>query len=269
MGTWLEATFDLPPNPQLNLYHGQPFLVGVELEIEAVADYKKAVMHDVWPCDSDIDHSLRNNGREFKFHPNTLSNTIEHFRYLHKHLNLGPDAFSERTSIHVHVNCRNYDANQLREIILMYAFVEPFYLRYVGDKRRNSIYCVPLNFTNMPDHYKRDIMHLCSHKVWHKYTAFNILPLQQFGTIEFRHLYGTNDAEVFSKWLYAIKDLFDVINNQPNFNIMEQFQKRVDPVALVRRIVPTLTQGLQDGTIATMIKDSILDVKLAGGGFVK
>lgn len=264
--SWLKDHYDLPVHPAISKFDPKEFLVGVELEIEAVKN-PDACIGGNWKTECDIDHSLRNNGREFKFWPDTFESTIAHFEYLHSKLKTGDDPFSERTSVHVHVNCLNFDARQLRELVLMYALVEPLYLNFVGEKRTNSIFCVPLNFTTLPDSYKRDISHLI--QVWHKYTAFNIMPLKQFGTIEFRHLYGTGDVKIFRTWLSAIRDLFLVIMNDPEFNLLSEFQKRTDPTDLAMKIVPTLAQNVPVKVLKELLKDSVLDVKLASGGFVK
>jgi hypothetical protein len=240
------------------------FLCGCEFEIEDVKDYKNI------PTTIDVtnDSSLRNNGKEFKTPPQPIDLAVETFKQLHSSLKVGKQPFSERTSIHVHVNVRELDLVQARQLVLLYALYEPLFFDFVGNIRKNSIFCVPLNYTYLPSVYKLDIKGL--KEKWHKYTAFNIIPMgpspdhQGFGTVEFRHLYGTNDAYVFETWLKAIKELYTIIMENPTFDILTELQG--DTVQLAYKTVPTLAYRLSPETIKTLIADSTLDVKLSAGG---
>jgi hypothetical protein len=43
---------------------------------------------------------------------------------------------------------------------------------------------------------------------WHKYTAFNLLPLIKQGSVEFRHLQGTDDEVLLNQWLSCLENLW-------------------------------------------------------------
>lgn len=243
------------------------FCVGVELEIESIKNYGNLQENNTYDIVIDKDHSLRNNGHEFKTPPLSFDDAVKAFIDVHDKVAIGKDAFSDRTSIHVHVNCRDLEAVQLREIVLLYALLEPLYFNFVGEVRKNSIFCVPLNYTYLPDVYKKDITNMV--KEWHKYTAFNIVPLGQFGTIEFRHLFGTGNTKIFVTWLNAIRDLFNFIREHKGFSILSILADGVSAADIAKTVCPTLTTGTSSTFLNDLLKNNLLDVKLASGGFYK
>lgn len=248
----------------MQYYHGignvsREFTCGCEFEIEDIKDFGQDT-HDFIIED---DNSLRNNGKEFKTFPRGYADTLELFERLHGSLKLGPEPFSERTSIHVHVNVAQLTLNEARQLVLTYALVEPLFFKFVGTTRSNSIYCVPLNYTFLPSVYKKDIIGMIAS--WHKYTAFNIKPMNELGTVEFRHLYGTNDKEIFTKWLTALKEIFEWVRDTENWDVVKALEE-TGSVEVARKVVPTLVRDYQHAELFDLLKDTSLDVKLSVGG---
>ena len=244
------------------------FYCGCEFEIESIKKIPDILKkHFI----VDVDHSLRNNGHEFKTFPVTYDKALELFKMLHQHLVLSDayDPFSERTSIHVHVNVAHFETEQLRQMVLAYALLEPLFFHYVGDVRKGSIFCVPLNYTYMPSVYKQPLDKMV--EKWHKYTAFNLMPIKPqpdapgLGTVEFRHLYGTSDPAVFTTWLTAIKQLYTWFVVNPTYNVIDAISSGETPYSLATKMIPMLAVL---GPTATneMCKDTMLDVKLSVGG---
>lgn len=248
----LHNAYNLPPN--------KDFLCGCEFEIESIKDFLSIDNNFI----IEKDHSLRNGGKEFKTRPHSFEETIGLFQNLHASLKLGADPFSDRTSIHVHVNVRELSLFELRQFILTYAMLEPLFFEFVGPVRKNSIFCVPLNYTYIPSTYKGTAQNML--EKWHKYTAFNIVPIANFGTVEFRHLYGTADVKVFSKWLTTIKELYTFITTNDCFDIIKTLSKGEDVAILARMIIPTLAFDYSIAQTMELLEDSVLDVKLAQGG---
>jgi hypothetical protein len=91
---------------------------------------------------------------------------------------------------------------------LLYALYEEFFFAMVEQGRRGNIHCVPLTETHLPGNYALPIEKLAQQGRWHKYTALNILPLTTLGTVEFRHLQGTDDVELFGEWLQLLENLW-------------------------------------------------------------
>lgn len=251
-------------------FSSRTFLAGSEFEIEAIGENKVSSPRIL----VEPDHSLRNNGLEFKTLPGSFEDNCEYFKHIHSRLKLGKDPFSERTSIHVHVNCLSLTPVECRQMVLVYALLEPLFFNFVGPKRANNIFCVPLNYTSLPKFYAKDIGQM--HKAWHKYTAFNISPLgpgkdgsAPHGTIEFRHMYGTNNFELYHRWLSALKGLYDFIVQNEGFDIIKYLETNGDIVSLAKQVVPSLLQNVHDFHIKEQLQDSVLDVKLSDGGLVK
>jgi hypothetical protein len=233
-----------------------PLFVGLECEIESIVDHSKIPQN----CFTVVnDGSLRNNGYEYVSIPMTIDTATTSFRALHSTLVKGPDAFTNRTSIHVHANCLNLDMTEVRQIILLYALFEEAFFMMVSPARRNNIHCVALTETPLTSYYKLDLSSLIGR--WSKYTALNIKPLTQYGTIEFRHMHGTSDLVLVTEWLNLINNLFNV-------------GKRVDvgAISLNKETIKGLFNQVFVGTrlysewenIYPKMDNQIIDIKLIG-----
>lgn len=237
------------------------FICGVEYEIESVNTDVELFTEKCPFVSWEIDNSLRNHGFEFKTAPATKEQQLSWNEELFSKLEYGEDAFSSRTSIHIHVNVRNLSEHQCKEMILLYAMLEPLFMNFVGKERESSIYCVPLNYTYLPTKYNLPLVEL--RRSWHKYTALNILPLCKdelylhgLGTIEFRHLFGTDNPEIFFKWISTLESLFywaqSLREDQKAIHMLQDLEY------FVFKTFPYLPVPTKD-----MLKDSILDVKLS------
>lgn len=180
-------------------------MVGIEIEVENITNS----LHPLAYWDIKADGSLRNNGVELVSIPLQIKQVqlaLEHvFNVLTA--NNKPD-FSNRTSVHIHVNCRDLTQNQIYNFILLYALFEKHFYAFAGNKRMNSIFCVPLFRTNQLNVLDNVVYGLSPN--WHKYCGINLLPLYQnqvtqgYGTIEFRHLYGTSNQREILEWINDI-----------------------------------------------------------------
>ncbi len=239
------------------------FFCGVELEIESVSS--SGDLQDFEWVEIDKDDSLRNNGLEFKILPSTFKEAIARFKLVHANLKLGKEPYTHRTSTHVHVNVGNFTAIQLKQFVLLYAACEQLFLDYVGEERQHNIFCVPLCHTNVPSLYSHDAETMTAS--WSKYAAFNILPVRTLGTVEFRHLYGTADVEIFTHWLGAIKDLYTYIEQRPSLLVIKEMSNIQRTLRMIREATPLLSNVYSDLELIEKTKDGCLDVKLSTGNF--
>ena len=184
-------------------------LIGIEIEIENIIYSLEDVLEYYWS--ETEDHSLRNNGKEYKSIPlrayqipyciEYLTNALNHFNKDY--------TFSNRCSVHVHLNVRDFTMEQLACFLLLYCVFEKHFFHVAGTKRENNIFCVPLWNTTYVPNLKR-ITESVSYKIWHKYLALNCGCIfgsehnKAFGTIEFRHLYGTLDTTILYPWINSI-----------------------------------------------------------------
>lgn len=234
----------------------QEILFGIEYEIESILTWA-----DVGPYFNIIeDSSLRNNGKEFVSFPSTFLSTLNQFKFLHSNLKLDnkTDAFSERTSIHVHVNCLNLEIRTINNILLAYLYAEPLIFKFIGRNREHNIYCVPLSYTTFNTTIPLGIAKILDK--WHKYTALNLCRIHDLGTMEFRHLHGTNDFEKFKLWLTIINELFLYFINNPKVEVYDLLLK--DKNEFLNLIFPSLVSQFSSTDIEELTKDSYLDLCL-------
>ena len=240
------------------LTNAQHFIAGMECEIESV----KALKQNLPEWESTQDGSLRNHGIEFISLPLPRDLLLNGFKNLHASLEFVKphEAFSHRTSIHVHVNCRPFTTDQLKNFLLLYALFEDFFFSMVSPDRKHNIHCVPLSQTYLSSRYAQKVDRLIGN--WHKYTAFNMLPMKALGTVEFRHMHGTADTVLVGQWLRTIENLWTLSQNQmitrENIVSSDQIERWFDLIfsdaPQILRLKPLLP---------SMIESTLIDVKFA------
>lgn len=237
------------------------FLAGIECEIESVRGIPE-------PSDllnffnPEADGSLRNHGVEYISIPMDRELLVNKFEKLHASLLFFDknDAFTPRTSTHVHINCRSFTEEQLKQLMLFYAMFEEMFFSMVNKDRRDNIHCVPLSETFLPSRYRRSVMELL--KGWHKYTAFNLLPIVKQGTVEFRHLQGTDDKDLLDRWIHSIENLWHLAKTEA-MNVDSLMNPR-EHLRWFHAIFKDAPEVLAlEPAMPNMIRNSLVDVKLA------
>ena len=176
--------------------------VGIEFEMERWSQVASTAIKKCLDYGTLVpDGSLRNNGYEFVTKPLKANAALALADELYRSL---PDyiEFSPRTSTHVHVNVQDFTWQQIQSIVSVYLVVEKLLYYWVGGRRDKSIFCVPLNECNLMANFGNDNYNPVS--FWMKYSGLNLKPVANYGTIEFRHLGGTNDIKQLHAWLYYI-----------------------------------------------------------------
>lgn len=207
------------------LANPDPALIyGIELEIEnaQMLTYPR-LFNRV------IDGSLRNDGMEFISRPayySTLVRGLEQFFKSNPGLITVMDSdgtyapnsnYSERTSIHVHTNCQDLTTDQMASICLLYQTFERVLFHFIRGDRDKNIFCVPWCESLISQRTIRSFLNGQVDKIydWQKYTALNLLPLSSKGTIEWRHMAGTNDVTYIKTWLTIIGHFFRCVRAHP------------------------------------------------------
>lgn len=208
--------------------------VGIEVEVEGITNH--VISGPYWS--SVEDGSLRNNGREFVSVPLRGQSIEKALTQLSKFLDEsnGTHDFSERTSIHVHVNARDMKASQIFGFILTYLVFEPMLYKFVYDTgerdRSQSIFCVPVGVAGNTVGLYQALQYFDKGNAasaitylaqsWKKYTGMNCIPLIRKGTLEFRQMAGTKDVEKIIEWInillrikkFAVSREFNYIRNK-------------------------------------------------------
>lgn len=156
------------------------------------------------------DGSLRGSAYEFLTLPMKTTNALAVLTDWFAYSKLTEENYSDRCSIHVHVNCTDLTTEQVSSVALLYTVTEEILFEFVGGNRDSGIYCIP--WSQCRQHFnlvKRFLENPAEVlRNWSKYTAVNILPLANFGTMEFRQMHGSSDMAKITTWVNIIGALF-------------------------------------------------------------
>ena len=217
-----ESGIEYPKDEKVVLHN----LIGLELEIENVSVSTitpEVTSAPLWSIAGD--GSLRNSGVELISVPVSGVNLTNAITELKDILEKGaPDAeITERCSLHVHIDMRDITVRQLLNFLVVYTIFEDELFRYVGYKRKENPYCVPLT-----DAYNlQELMEELTgtdkqvNKLiydWPKYSAVNLKPLLRLGTIEVRLHPGTLDPQEVLAWANILLSIKKYIMDNPRRN---------------------------------------------------
>jgi hypothetical protein len=193
--------------------------VGIEVEVEKIADPRWD--NSIWSVVED--GSLRNGGREFVSLPlrgEEIPYALISLKNFLDNWNKGYD-FSDRTSIHVHVNVRDLSAAQFFNYVLVYLVFEPVLYKFVHDAglkdREHNIFCLPvgesLHYLSLAEalQFFEDGDDLGAikniYRTWKKYAGLNVIPISTLGTVEFRHMSGLLQIDTLCIWINLLLSL--------------------------------------------------------------
>jgi hypothetical protein len=182
-------------------------IVGLELEIER---WNPDVENRFRGFEFTRDGSLRGYSVEAITKPMYSKFVPEKLESFFKHFSITKDNYSERCSTHVHVNCQDLTPEQVASVCLLYQVFERAIFDFIGNERSENIFCTPWSQCRISKGMlKRLISDPNSTTAnWQKYTALNLVPLRDKGTVEFRHLEGTCDIGRIVTWLNIIGSIF-------------------------------------------------------------
>ena len=137
-----------------------------------------------------------------------------------------PENYTDRTSVHVHVNCTDMELEQISSLALLYTVAEEILFEFVGGHRESNIYCIP--WSHCRAHYDLVQNFLANPtgqlKKWNKYTALNLIPLASYGTVEFRQMHGTADFPKLERWINMIGSLVAMAKATPLEGLVEEIK---------------------------------------------
>lgn len=199
-------------------------LLGIEVEVENVPDAGSLLLlsptssgKHQWLWKAVEDGSLRNFGREFVSLPISGDNIMKSLQFLKTSFEttkgLENYEFTNRTSVHIHMNVCDMTVEQVATLLLGYALVEPFlYDTFVGGDRRYNIFSVPITDSSLSNQVRRILQGEPKTLFdgilgWQKYTGLNLIPIRSQGTVEFRQMLGTLDLTKLNNWINIILSL--------------------------------------------------------------
>lgn len=191
------------------------WLVGLELEMENFpmrADYA-----EFGGFLFTTDGSLRNDGVEAVTKPVAIKHLQGLLEAFFTHYNINQTNYSERCSTHVHFNIEPMEWENIASLCLLYQTVETLLFKFTGDDRDSNIFCVPWNQSSLSYNivYNMQQNGPSAFRRWQKYSALNLLPIHNLGTVEFRHLGGTCDVKKIMQWVFLLAKMFEYVLSTP------------------------------------------------------
>lgn len=201
------------------MYEGRLF--GIEVEVEARDLPGEDALPPNWRQVDD--GSLRGVSAEYIFvRPKIFTQTKEHITELIDTLRTEGRglSFSQRTSIHVHVNVAELELQDLLKVISVYYLFENSLLQFCGKDRYTNRFCLSIREAEGPlfalksSFNPRDLYDLNLESM--KYASLNLGAITDKGTLEFRGMRGTDDLDTIFTWLDLINNIFDTALSYPS-----------------------------------------------------
>ena len=119
---------------------------------------------------------------------------------------------SPRASIHVHQNIESWGFDELIKYMLLYYFIEPVLWRLAGEQRSGNIFCLDATrasnvISDLKLLFKKDWngLHNAFDRI--KYASLNFGCITKFGSLEYRQLEGTNNADRIKQWVNVLEKI--------------------------------------------------------------
>lgn len=117
----------------------------------------------------------------------------------------------QRAGVHVHLNCQQRTLNEIFTMITAYLLLEDILMEWCGEMRKGNHFCFSaenaealiLNLRNAV--VNRDINLLNTDQI--RYASLNVQSLFRYGSLEFRGMRSTSDAQPIKDWVGIIDEL--------------------------------------------------------------
>ena len=214
--------------------------LGIEMEVEHYRTHTPDP-NGLWNVKAD--NSLRNNGCEFYTTPILAEQVDAAAEYFYQQYKRNKYESNGRTGMHVHVDCRDFNIDELMALATAYALIEPAFFAQVPDFREENIYCVPWyradsDVTVLTNAYRdcnrRMLSFLEMSCATCKYGALYFEPLHRFGTVEFRHAPTWTTKADFKKWVMFCYNFVEWVKNHGSTQAVMDRYEQVGPQALAR-----------------------------------
>lgn len=193
---------------------GKQGQVGIEIEVEG----KRLPMPDTTPLPWYYKHdgSLRGeeNAEYILSEPIPFSEVPEALAKLWKVFKSKKSRLddSNRTSVHVHLNCQTFHMNRLTALIALYFIAEEILTQYCGEYRIGNMFCLRAkDATAIVSHIRGFIRTDGQYRLNDglHYSGLNTQALQKFGSLEIRTLRGCSDPKIIEEWVSILECLYN------------------------------------------------------------
>lgn len=197
------------------LVAGEPAF-GIEVELENCLQKDSPWFSDLWTFKGE--NSLRNNGMEFVSHPALYKNREKVCRefkdVLKKCIGTKPQ-LSIRCSTHIHMNAMYLTLRQIVNTSLVWYLLENAIIKTQSDWRQGNLFCLRMSDARtIGDNLIDSIWDPDRWSSYHtkngvKYSAFNLAPTVEFGTMEWRFLSPITDPDLLIFWVEVFQSIID------------------------------------------------------------
>lgn len=223
-------------------------LTGIEVECENVKSHlpeEKESWASTWM--EEQDNSLRGEGREFVLEdPLFGDDLVQSISWFCRWAKEKKFEANYRTGLHVHIDARNLEMDQLVTMVIYYALFEKVLFKWVGDNREGSVFCLPFykaegvvdtigQAFSAPKGTMRD-----GTAAIDRYAALNLNALSKYGSVEWRHLQTTFDEDRIFKWINCAQSFKKYAKHNPlaPWELLDNLSK-LGPRRLLSLIVGT------------------------------
>ena len=230
--------------------------VGVEIEMEGT-DLPPELKH--WR--KEHDGSLRGEGSEYVFrqpypYEKALDALSEMQMALSKYETKVED--SGRAGVHVHVNVRDMNVDQINTFISLYLLFEDTLMDFCGPDRVGNLFCLRAKDAEellfALERCMREGEYRAVARDEYRYASINCKAIHQYGSLEFRGMRSTSEMGVLIDWidiLLALKELAVVLGSRDKIPALVQGKTPTDVGVAVfgRKLMSKLNVGLLDSSM--------------------
>lgn len=189
--------------------------IGIEIEAEGPYEFPVGnLIPSSWVATSD--GSLRGNAVEYVTNGPLLPEKVDdELEKLQAALirNKTPIVKSFRAGVHIHINVREMNMDQIATFAAVYFILEPALVRFCGENREGNLFCLRLEDAEAPLFFLQDALKSDDFRTFAtdniRYSALNFRSITRHGSLEFRSMETNPNFEKISEWvkiLYGLKE---------------------------------------------------------------
>jgi hypothetical protein len=171
---------------------------------------------------------------------------------------------SNRTSVHVHLNCQSFHFNRLTSLMALYFAFEEVLTAWCGEHRTGNLFCLrakdaPAIISQVRKFIKTDgKIELRDHL---HYSGLNTSSLHKFGSLEIRTMRGVTDPSLILDWVGILQRLYELSADFPDPRDICGMFSQGGPVAFFDDILGEKASVVRAGISMDedAIKDSMYD----------
>lgn len=124
--------------------------------------------------------------------------------------------FSRRTSTHVHINVQKLTVMQVLNFIVLYLILEETIVDLCREDRIGNSFCLRLKDAEYLIDFLKEFINIRYCSIFDmntdiiRYASINLAALSRYGSLEFRSLEGTNDADRITQWVDLLLNIKQV-----------------------------------------------------------